>query len=529
MFQVDGSMPGQPFALPSRLTGLKGWRRYGFLTVLGALATLALPPVGFLPILLVSLTGLVWAWDGAKNLKSAFWSVWFWCLGFYAAGFYWIAYALLIDAATFGWMVPFATLGLGGVVALFPALGLAAGFKLRRTSVPARVLWLAVFWTVGEWLRTFVLTGFSWNPLGSVWDISLPVLQLGSVLGIHGVSFMTMAVFSLAAYALLYPDKRRTLAALAVGVPLLVGLWGEMRLLGAPSEFVPDVKLRMVQPNATSAEKWLPQNREPALRDLIALSRGPGYDSVTHLVWPESAVPFDLMGDENHRRMAAQAVPPHGLVLAGAIRLKPLPGGKWQFWNSLIAVDDQAQVQGFYDKAHLVPFGEYVPLRWLLPLPAVAAEMGDFSAGPGPRTLILPGLPPMGTAICYESIFPGQVVEAGLHHPHWLTVITNDGWFGISAGPYQHFAAGRMRAIEEGIPMIRAANTGISGSTDAYGRVLSRSILGQKTVVDSPLALPARQPTLYAGWGDFAMIVVMLTAALSAIIMQRYNRLIHIP
>ena len=188
-----------------------------------------------------------------------------------------------------------------------------------------------------------------------------------------------------------------------------------------------------------------------------------------------------------------------------------------------MVIDDQGQLQGLFDKAHLVPFGEYVPLRAILPLPAVAASMGDFSAGPGPRTLDLPGMPPVATAICYESIFSGEVVEKGDHRPGWLVVITNDGWFGLSAGPYQHFAAGRMRAIEEGVPVARAANTGVSGMIDPLGRVVAKTELGVKAVLDADLPAALEQPTPFARLGSISWTILLGILGVFASLARRYN------
>ena len=521
-FRADGPLDRMPLSV--RLGGMTGWRRVWLLILLGALAALALPPVGWLPVLLISLPGLIWAWDGAQSYKQAFLTGWFWSLGFYSAGFYWIANALLTDAARFGWMIPFATLGLGGLVAAFPAAGFAAAYGLRTTG-PARIIWIAIFWTVAEWLRTFVLTGFPWNPIGSVWDVSLPVLQAGSLFGVHGLSFVTVLCFGLLASLPGTNDRRlkSVVAAIAIGVPVVLGLWGFQRLSIAPTQFVPGIKLRMVQPAATQAEKWRPENREHALRDLVDLSRSNGFEDVTHVIWPESSAPFDLVGDVGHRFLAALAAPPNGLVLAGAPRILSAENGGLHYWNSLIAIDDRGQVQGIYDKAHLVPFGEYVPLRGILPIPRVVSSMGDFSAGPGPRTLTLPGLPPVGPAICYESIFPGAVVAKGADRPKWMVIVTNDGWFGNSAGPYQHFAAARMRAIEEGLPVARAANTGISGVIDAYGRTVAMLDLGQKGIVDANLPQAAVSTTPYGQWSDYSVLLMLAVSALIALLIKRYN------
>ena len=512
-------------AAKARLAALGGKKRACLLMVLGALAALALPPVGWVPVMLLCLPGLIWAWDQATTVRAAFMACWFWCLGFYTAGFYWIANALLTDAAKFGWMIPFATLGLGGLVSVFPAAALTVG-RFVKAEGPARMVWFAIFWTVGEWLRTFVLTGFPWNPMGSVWDAVLPVLQAGALFGVHGLSFMTaLSIGLLAALPTLATGRTRTIAALvAVGLPLSLGLWGQVRLWRAAPAFVPGITLRMVQPALSQAEKWRPENRESVLRTMVTLSRSEGFQSVTHVIWPESAVPFDLSGDAAHRNQAALAAPLNGLLLAGAPRLNALESGGWQFWNSLIAIDSIGRVQGIYDKVHLVPFGEYVPLRGILPIPRVVSSMGDFSPGPGPRTLDLPGLPPVGPTVCYESIFPGQVVEKGAHRPKWMAIITNDGWFGNSAGPHQHFAAARMRAIEEGLPVARAANTGISGVIDGYGRVVAHLDLGRRGVVDAPLPEPVEGETPYGQWGDWSVLLLLALSSAIAAAFRKCNQ-----
>jgi apolipoprotein N-acyltransferase len=523
-FVVDQSIDRSMLSLPARLGCMTKWRRIFTLIMLGALAALALPPIGLVPVLLISITGLIWAWDGAKSYKAAFMTGWWWSLGFYTAGFYWIANALLTDAARFGWMIPFATLGLGGLVGVFSALSLTAAHAFRCPG-PARIIWVAIFWTGGEWLRCFVLTGFPWNPMGSVWDGVLPILQAGSVVGVHGLSLMTVLCFGLLASVATTRTARVrvVVVAVALGLPLAVGFWGQARLDGALSGFVPGIKLRLVQPGTGQSDKRTPEAREKTLRELVYLSQDKDHDGITHVIWPESAVLFDLAQDGYHRSVAALASPPGGLLLAGAPRFKLKDDGEWQYWNSLIALDPAGDVLGIYDKSHLVPFGEYVPLRGIMPFPRVVASMGDFIPGPGPRTLHLPGLPPVGPVICYESIFPGQVVVRGADRPQWMLIVTNDGWFGNSAGPYQHFAAAKMRAIEEGLPVVRAANTGISGVIDSYGRVTAQLHLGDKGIVDAEL--PVAQPliTLYGRWLDVMLAFVLSVFAMIAVITRKHN------
>jgi len=504
-----------PAALAARVRGLAGWRRRGLLALAGALAALALPPVHLLPVLLVSLPVLVWALDGAVTRRAAFGAGWWWAAGWYCVGLYWISYALLTDPEKFGWMIPFAVFGLSGLLAGFIGLATLAAHALAgRGRGVGRLPLLACAWTAAEWVRSWVLTGFPWNPIGSVWDAALPVAQAAAVAGVWGLCLITVLwAAAPALFADPAPRARRVGWALLVGLPLAVGGAGGLRLAAEPTTVVDGVRLRLVQPAVSQLTKWDERAREANLRQTILLSRETGFDRVTAVIWPETGAPFYLDLDPAHRALAAIAVPPGGLLLTGAPRITVAGTQIDQIWNSLFAIDGQGAVVARYDKAHLVPFGEYVPLRDVLPIAKITPGTLDFSAGPGPRTVALPGLPATGPMICYESIFPGRVVDPAGPRPGWLLTITNDGWFGISAGPYQHLAAARMRSIEEGLPLVRVANTGISAVYDALGREQARLGLGERGVLDVDLP-QAAAPTPYARWGNWTVLVFGLLLGL---------------
>jgi len=493
------------------------WRGGLLAVILGALGALAMPPFGILPALIPSLVGLVWLLDGRESLKEALATGWFWGVGHFALGIYWVSYALLVDAEHYGWLVPFAVLGMGGGLGLFTALiaGLTKLLSPSGAKGPGRLLILAGFWTLFEWVRSWIFTGFPWNLTGSIWDASLPMLQFGAVGGIYSLSFLT--ILAAASPALLID---RTSPALRFGPPLLMAallgglfLWGQDRLARhEPSPVVEGVRLRLVQPAIPQTVKWRRDQAEGHLQALIALSQGPGWDKVNFVIWPETAIAFDPTGDAPHRAEISAAAPPGGLLLTGAPRFTDLAGGGYQLWNSLEAWTAEGDLAGSFDKVHLVPFGEYLPLRGILPLDKLAPGRVDFSAGPALATLALPGLPPVGPLICYEAIFPGEVV--GKERPDWLLNITNDGWFGLSAGPYQHLAAARMRAIEEGLPLVRVANTGISAIIDPLGRETARLELGERGIVDGLLPRPLA-PTLFARFGVWPSLLLAALAILA--------------
>lgn len=514
----SGAVAMRGRATAAQLAGLAGWRRAAALVVFGALATLALPPIQFVPLLWVSFTGLAVMLGGARTSRGAFFDgFWFgWAHG--ATGVYWIANALLVDPARFGWMIPFAVLGLGAAMAIY--FGLAT--LLARLLAPAGiagVLALAASWGLLEWIRGWLFTGFPWNLVASAWSDTLPVAQLLALIGAYGLGTVTVAVAAMP--ATLVRPGRAGIAATTTSLVLLalVALWGWARLPEGPMPTVPGVRLRLVQADIDQREKYEQTNRAGEFLKQIELTRAPGPEPITDAIWPETATPYFLEQDPRALAAVASAVPRGGLVITGAPRAT-LPDEKpLRIWNSLDAVDDSGKIVANYDKSHLVPFGEYVPLRAILPIGKIVGGAIDFSAGHGPRTIDLPGLPPASPLICYEAIFPGAVVDAA-HRPDWLLNVTNDGWYGISSGPYQHFAAARMRAVEEGLPLVRAANTGISGIVDPYGRITESLALGVRGVVDGalPKPLPA---TLFARLGNGIALGLMALFGLAALFIRR--------
>jgi apolipoprotein N-acyltransferase len=280
------------------------------------------------------------------------------------------------------------------------------------------------------------------------------------------------------------------------------------------------VTLRLVQPSVEQSTKWEASLRTRHVQQLIDLTQGPGYEGVTHIVWPETAVPYDLSQDLGLRSVLAQLVPRGGLLIAGAPRFAQGEGA----WNSLYAIDSAGAVVAVYDKAHLVPFGEYVPFREILGALAIPVTQGSFEAGPGLVSLALPGLPAAAPLICYEIIFSGEVIARSGERPGFLLNLTNDAWFGRSSGPFQHFAQARLRAVEEGLPLVRAANNGVSAIVDAYGRVLGELPLDAVGVLDGNLPNSLETNTVYAVMGDLILVPLSVVPAILGVLLVRRNR-----
>jgi len=540
--RADGTVPAGPRSL-GRLTAWldrqSRWRMRGLAFLLGALAAAALPPVYAVPVLAISFSGLVLMMDRTPRPLAAVALGWCFAFGYFVAGIYWVANALLSVAATFGWVLPFAIVGavggLSALLAVFPAgaVGLA---RVLWPAGPARVLVLALCWTLFEWLRGWVLTGFPWNLVGYSWAFSDAMNQFAALTGIWGLSLVTVIAAAMPAMlvdwagrtsgAAAPPRSPAALGCIAVSLALLVAIWigGSVRLGGAHDSMVAGVRLRLVQANVEPGEKASGDRGADVLRRHLSLTREtPGYDKVTDVVWSETAEPYPLERFPDVRMAVAAVAPENGLLITGVLRTDSASGPVNEVWNSMAVVDRTGRMLDSYDKFHLVPFGEYVPLHQALPfISKFTPGIMDLSAGPGPRTLRLPGLPPVGPLICYEAIFPGQVVDSG-DRPQWLLNITNDGWYGVSAGPYQHFVSARLRAVEEGLPVVRAANTGISGSIDPYGRVLAQTRLGETAVLDVDLPQPLAELTPYARWGDHATAVLLAIVALGTLALRRWN------
>jgi len=504
----DGWNAARVDAIAGWFADLSGWRRYAVMTGLGAFATLALPPVHLIPVLYVAFAGLVWALPDSLRRHTAFFTGWWFGMGYFVSSLYWIGFAPITYSLDLIWVVPFAVVGLPIILSIFHGIATLLASLCKADNL-GRALMLALAWGATEWLRGKVLTGFPWNLAGYSWLGSDALAQSASVFGMYGVTLLAVTAAALTAGIAGGPARRRWLSlGLAIAIPLAAWAGGAARLAGAPQpadNLVPGVGLRLVQANIPQREKWDRRylRRNFDLQMLLSIANRP--DWITHVVWPETAATVDLTNSAAARKAVASIVPAGGLLLTGTPRRERAPD---RIWNAMVAVDGSGNITAVFDKFHLVPFGEYMPLRAILPFNKITPGTLDFSAGPGPQTLDLRGLPPVSPLICYEAIFPGETVAAA-RRPDWLLNLTNDAWYGKTAGPHQHLAIARARAIEEGIPLVRSANTGISAVFDSYGREIIRIDLSRQGVADTGLPKPARHLTFYAKFGDYAHLFLM--------------------
>ncbi|OWV36344.1 apolipoprotein N-acyltransferase [Mameliella alba] len=475
----------------------------------GGVAVLTLPPFSILPLVPVAYATLVVLLRHLPVAKAALVG-WAFGLGQFGFGLSWIAESFYVDAERFGAMAIPAVAGLSVGLAAFPAIAAAlftAVARRRAIEGMTACLLFATCWTAAEWLRGHVLTGFPWNLAGYALVDYSALRQPAAWVGSYGLSFLVLLVGTLPAPTLM-AEVRPRWSIPVLGVGIVVATWsaGVARLqLEPPSP--PGLDLRIVQGNIPQREKWAPENREATLTRYLDLSTRPG--SVDILLWPETAFPGFLDEESGARSRIAAAIPDEGLILTGVPDRVSTEEGT-RYFNTIQAYDQTGVILTGYAKHRLVPFGEYVPFRGWLPIERLTEGLGDFTAGPGPRTLALPGVPLVAVAICYEIIFPGHVVD-DLFRPDWIFNATNDAWFGTSIGPEQHLASARMRAVEEGLPVVRAANTGISAIIDANGDLVARLGTGETGVIDAALPF-AHPPTLYARFGDWTLLALIFVA-----------------
>jgi apolipoprotein N-acyltransferase len=500
----------------------------------GALAAVAQPPFGLLPGLLgyALLLHLVEAGPETRPLRSAFWRGWLAALAYFLIGCWWVAEAFMVDARGQGWMAPFAVMLLPAGLGLFWGAAMAL-YRWARPRGPWRILVFAGVLSAAEWLRGHVLTGFPWNLPGETWRAGSPLSQAAAVVGAYGLTWITLAAAAAFA-ALLWPGPRRARFGpplLAICALTMLWGWGALRMRHTVATPPTAPLVRVVQPNVKEEAKYSDDNRRSIFLRYIDLTARPAAGRAPDIVvWSEGAVPLSanelLDPGGGWAEIIRDAMHPGQTLLFGGYRMQG-PADRPRYYNSLIAVRRVASglvVTGVYDKYRLVPFGEYLPAESILqPLGFKdLTHIGDsFAAGPRPAPITPVGLPTMQPLICYESLFPDLVRDAvrrGPDRPRWIVNVSNDSWFGVTSGPLQHLNQASYRAIEEGLPIVRATPTGVSAVIDAFGRVVPGSRLGFGTVgATDTLLPPALSGTTYGRMGDLAFWGLMLLSVAAAL------------
>ncbi len=523
-----------PEALAGAIILSGGWTRRLIALASGAFGALALSPFEFAPAMIVSMSVAVWLIDGAAEaspsgatgwvtLKAAFAIGWWWGFGYFLAGLWWLGAAFLVDADQFLWALPLGVVGLPLFLALFPALG----FAFARAIWPAgawRPLALGVGLASSEFLRANILSGFPWNEYGMALGAHLWSAQAAAYVGLHGLTLITIVLCATPATL-----RWRPIVLAALGAALLLG-FGATRLDGPAPAPVKGPKLRLIQPNVAQGPDFSPANGGAILGLYLKLSdratspERSGIADVTHLFWPESAFPFILTRDRGAMARIVDFVRSGAVLVTGAARAEE-DGGKTRYYNSMLALDRSGLAAERYDKRRLAPFGEYLPLRALFDRLHVSQFVhmpGGFDPGVGAGALSVRGLPDALAMVCYEAIFPNEwpARTGATAHVGYILNLTDDAWFGLTAGPYQHFAQARLRAVELGLPLLRVANTGISAIVDAKGRMIEERPLGVEAVIDGvlPGALP---PTWQARWGAASFLALTALALLICLLRRR--------
>jgi apolipoprotein N-acyltransferase len=494
----------------------------------GACAAFAFPPFGLLPGILGYglLLTTVDRTEGERPLRSAFWRGFLGGVAFFAIGCWWVAEAFFVDAAEQGWMAPFAVVLLAMLLGVFWGLGGLLYRLLRPRDALLKVMVFAGALSLLEWTRGHVFTGFPWNLPGETWRAGSAPSQAAALFGAYGLTWVTLFAIGALSAPFAFGRRRSTWALCAGGAALIAALygygWRHLSTATAGAANAPVV--RVIQADVPQQAKYDVKSFNDILDRYLRLTSQPSADGKTPdiVIWPEGAIPAyanDLLNKNIwiYPRIVA-ALKPGQILLMGAGRVDER-AVKPTYYNSFFALrrdGDELKLLGVYDKYRLVPFGEYMPASKLMGAIGFKklVHMGEdgFTAGPKPQPMDIPGMGLVQPLICYESLFPGFVREGARRAgaaPSWIVNVSNDSWFGQTSGPWQHLNLASYRAIEEGVPIVRATPTGVSAVIDAQGRPLRTLALGKQGVIDAPLPAYRRDPTPFSGSGETAFWIML--------------------
>jgi len=500
--------------------------KYAASLFLGAICSLAFAPFHFFLVGAISLSGFYLLLEKIEAKKSVFWLGFAYGFGYFLTGVYWIAISLLVDAEKFAWLIPFALTLIPAALALYVAIfALSYKFfikKFRPLFTYQKILIFALCWLFFEILRATLFTGFPWNLLGYIWMFDVNFAQAGNVFGIYGLS--VLAVLTCLFPALFF--TKRTLGDKIFAVIIAVFFVGNF-IYGYCSidekKLVHDHKttIRLVQGNVEQEMKWNLQQKYRNFLKHIELTNSRSLEGINSVIWSETSVPYIFDSNPQLLEKLKLATPINGTLITGGLRIEGSEDDLRNVWNSVFALDWNG-VFATYDKHHLVPFGEYVPLQKYFPfINKITEGAVGFSQGEGAKTIKTPNFS-FSPLLCYEVIFSGEISDKK-NRPDLLVNLTNDAWFGVSSGPYQHFDMARMRSIESGISLARVANTGITAFIDPFGRVVDRINLNQSGIIDVDL-VKNLAPTIYEKYSYKPLVLLVLAILLFLIFTpKRHN------
>ncbi len=506
--------------------------------ILGVLFTFCFAPYDYFILGFVSFTGMLMILDRTYSGKRAFLYGWLFGLGHHITGLYWISYSMLVEPDKFAWMIPFSVTTIPAILALFTAIPFWLTYRFRFRNI-SRILFFGAIWTLCEMARGHILTGFPWNLTGYTWLSHISLAQAASYVGVYGMSLMAVIVFCSPHFAVRYikdihhaPVYKYCLSLYYLMPVILVinllATWGNARIERLGLKF-DKTNIRIVQPNIPQKEKFDPLRVGDHLFKYYTLSlqdnERPDF-APDLIIWPEVATILNIEEEKNFLSEVADIVPFSSYLILGSMRHEGWMINR-KIFNSVQVIDSEGVLQRVhYDKHHLVPFGEYVPLREYLPgVEKITQGIGDFDKGSGPKTLKLDNSTPFSPLICYEIIFPGKIVDRySMERPRWILNLTNDAWFGNTSGPYQHLNAARMRAIEEGLPVIRSANTGISAVIDGFGRVLASVPLEKEGIIDTKLPSANDELTFFSKYGNQIPLLMSAMLAILSLSLKYLSR-----
>ncbi len=471
--------------------------------MLGALSALAMAPFNIWVVLFLTFTSLYLILKQCKAPIHAGLTGWSFGFGYFCFGLYWIGNALLVEGNNFIWAWPLAVAGLPALLSFFPAICLFFWKKLYKQELElSTFVGFVCAFALSEYLRSMLFTGFPWNLFGYTWGNTPVMAQLVSISDIYMLTFLTILWAS--SFALFFTSKinsyKKISFFLLIATTILTcALYGKNRIESYSLKTLPDKKIILIQPNIKQEEKWKPENLTPNFLQLINMTENQlqsadiKNDTEMFIIWPETALPLffsEDIGVKNRIRQTLEIGPKNKTFLITGALTKGKNDG--EFHNSLLVYNQKGEITNMYHKSHLVPFGEYMPLENVIDIAPIVGFKG-FQSGGGPKTLEITDTFKISPLICYEIIFPNNVINRNETTPDVIINITNDGWYGHSTGPYQHLMQSRFRAIEEAIPVIRVANTGISAVITPLGEVVRAIELETEETISA--TIPAKKKT----------------------------------